>query len=157
MAGSFYLLRAVMTDQQYASLMRGLGRADALDDPRFADWPSRSKHEPALRAIVEQALASDSAKNWEKRLTAADVPCAAIWSISEIVQHPQLAYRDVLQHVETPYGEFTLVGSGFRLVDGGTGSIDRPPPLIGQHTEEILAEAGYAADEIAAFRAEGVT
>jgi crotonobetainyl-CoA:carnitine CoA-transferase CaiB-like acyl-CoA transferase len=154
-AGEGDLMLAVMTEKQFASLMRGLGRADALDDPRFADWPSRSRNEPALRAIIEEALAGDSAKNWEKRLTEADVPCAAIWPISEIVRHPQLAHRDVLQRVEAPYGELTLAGSGFRLEDG-TGGIDRPPPTIGEHTDEVLAEAGYDSHEIAAFRAEGV-
>ncbi|HEX3535309.1 MAG TPA: CoA transferase, partial [Stellaceae bacterium] len=154
-AGEGDLMLAVMTEKQFASLMRGLGRADALDDPRFADWPSRSRNEPALRAIIEEALAGDSAKNWEKRLTEADVPCAAIWPISEIVRHPQLAHRDVLQHVEAPYGELTLAGSGFRL-EHGTGGIDRPPPTIGEHTDEVLAEAGYDSHEIAAFRAEGV-
>ncbi len=155
-AGEGDLMLAVMTERQFAGLMRTLGRADALDDPRFADWPSRAQNEPALRAIIEEALATDTAKNWEQRLTAADVPCAAIWPISEIVHHPQLAHRDVLQHVEAAYGEFTLVGSGFRLVEGGTGSIDRPPPLIGEHTDEILREAGYDSAEIAAFRADGV-
>ena len=150
------LMLAVMTERQFAGLMRGIGRADTLDDPRFADWPARAQNEPALRAIIEEALATDSAKNWERRLTEADVPCAAIWPISEIVHHPQLAHRDVLQHVEASYGEFTLVGSGFRLAEGGTGSIERPPPLIGEHTDEILAEAGYSEAEIAAFRADGV-
>ena len=106
--------------------------------------------------MIEDALAGADAKSWEKRLTEADVPCAAIWPISEIVHHPQLAHRDVLQHVEASYGEFTLVGSGFRLAAGGTGSIERPPPLIGEHTDEILPEAGYSDAAIAAFRAEGV-
>ena len=147
---------AVMTERQFAALMRGIGRADALDDSRFTDWPLRAQNEPALRAIIEEALAGDAAKNWERRLTEADVPCAAIWPISEIVHHPQLAHRDVLQHVEASYGEFTLVGSGFRLAAGGTGSIERPPPLIGEHTDEILREAGYSEAAIAAFRADGV-
>ena len=155
-AGEGDLMLAVMTERQFAALMRGIGRADALDDSRFADWPLRAQNEPALRAIIEEALAGDAAKNWERRLTEADVPCAAIWPISEIVHHPQLAHRDVLQHVEASYGEFTLVGSGFRLAAGGTGSIERPPPLIGEHTDEILREAGYSEAAIAAFRAEGV-
>jgi crotonobetainyl-CoA:carnitine CoA-transferase CaiB-like acyl-CoA transferase len=146
---------AVMTDRQFTALMKGLGREDALADPRFADWPARIAAEAPLREIIEDALAGDSAKNWERRLTALDVPCAGIWKISEIVRHPQLEHRDVLQHVEAPYGELTLAGSGFRL-EHGTGGIDRPPPTIGEHTDEILAEAGYDSAEIAAFRAEGV-
>jgi crotonobetainyl-CoA:carnitine CoA-transferase CaiB-like acyl-CoA transferase len=154
-AGEGDLMLAVMTERQFASLMKGLGREGALADPRFADWPSRGKHEPALRAIIEEALAGDSAKNWETRLTALDVPCAGIWAISEIVHHPQLAHRDVLQKVQSADGELTLVGSGFRLAHG-TGGIDRPPPRIGEHNEEILAEAGFDPYEVSALRDEGV-
>src|SRR5712691_1487212 len=146
---------SVMTEKQFAGLTRALGRADMLDDPRFADWPSRAANEKALRAIIEEALASADAKTWEKRLTAADVPCAAIWAISEIVHHPQLAHREVLQQVDSSYGKLTLVGSGFQLAHG-TGGIDRPPPTIGEHSNEILAELGYKADEIKALREEGV-
>jgi crotonobetainyl-CoA:carnitine CoA-transferase CaiB-like acyl-CoA transferase len=154
-AGEGDLMLAVMTEKQFANLMKGLGREDVLADPRFADWPSRGKNEPELRAIIEDALASDSAKNWEKRLTAFDVPCAGIWSISEIVNHPQLAHRDVLQKIDSPEGELTLVGSGFRLAHGG-GGIDRPPPRLGEHNAEILGEAGYDKAEIAALVDEGV-
>jgi crotonobetainyl-CoA:carnitine CoA-transferase CaiB-like acyl-CoA transferase len=154
-AGEGDLMLAVMTERQFSNLMKGLGREDALSDPRFADWPSRSKNGPALREIIEDALADDSAKNWETRLTEMDVPCAGIWAISEIVHHPQLAHRDVLQKVQSDEGELTLVGSGFKLAHGG-GSIDRPPPKIGEHNAEILGEAGYDAAEIAAFKEEGV-
>ncbi len=154
-AGDGDLMLAVMTEKQFASLMRELGRADVLDDPRFADWPSRSQNEKALRAIIEEALASADAKTWEKRLTAADVPCAGIWAISEIVHHPQLAHREVLQHIDAPYGSLTLIGSGFQLEHDG-GGIDRPPPTIGEHSEEILAEIGYDAAAVKALREEGV-
>ena len=71
------------------------------------------------------------------------------------MHHPQLAHRQVLQHVSAPYGELTLVGSGFQLEHGG-GGIDRPPPLIGEHSGDILAELGYDRAEIEALRDEGV-
>ncbi|HVB16633.1 MAG TPA: CaiB/BaiF CoA-transferase family protein, partial [Stellaceae bacterium] len=154
-AGEGDLMLAVMTEKQFANLMQGLGRPDALADPRFADWPSRSRNEPALRAIIEEALAAADAKTWEQRLTAADVPCAAIWPIAEIVHHPQLAHREVLQHIAASYGELTLAGSGFRLEHDG-GGIDRPPPIIGEHSDEILDEAGYSERDIAAMRESGV-
>ena len=73
-----YLVLAVLTEKQFASLMKALGRADALEDQRFKDWPARTANEPALREIIEAALASDTPKSWEERLTAADVPCGSI-------------------------------------------------------------------------------
>jgi crotonobetainyl-CoA:carnitine CoA-transferase CaiB-like acyl-CoA transferase len=153
--GRGYIVLAVLTDKQFASLMRALGRADALEDPRFKDWPARTANEPALREIIESALATDDARSWEARLTAADVPCGSIWTIEEIVRHPQLESRDVLQTIDSRYGPLRLVGAGFRLAHGSPG-LDRQPPTLGEHTDEILRAAGYGAAEIEALRRDGV-
>jgi crotonobetainyl-CoA:carnitine CoA-transferase CaiB-like acyl-CoA transferase len=150
-----YIVLAVLTEKQFASLMRTIGRADALDDPRFKDWAARTEHVAALREVIEGALATDDPKTWEARLTAADVPCACIWTIDEIVKHPQLESRDVLQTVGSRFGPITLVGAGFRLAHGSP-SIDRAPPMLGEHTDEVLGAAGYSPEEIARLRRAGV-
>ena len=150
-----HILLAVNNEKQFGALARAIGLPDLAKDPRFRDWPTRVANDAALRAIIEAAFASDDDKTWEARLTRGDVPCSRVWSIAEIVAHPQLAHRDVLQHVETRYGPMTLVGSGFRLAHGG-GSIEREPALPGEHAQEVLGEAGYDESEIAALRRDGV-
>jgi len=150
-AGVGAVLLAVMTERQFKALMQTLGRSDVLDDPRFKDWESRTENVVALREVIEGALASDDPETWERRLTVADVPCSTVWSLSEVAEHPQLAHRDVLQTVDSPYGPLRLMGSAFRLAHGG-GGVHRAPPALGADTDAILHEAGYDAAAIARLR-----
>jgi crotonobetainyl-CoA:carnitine CoA-transferase CaiB-like acyl-CoA transferase len=151
-AGEGYLLLAVNSEKQYRSLMTALGRADTLDDPRFADWFLRQENEPALRSIVEQALTARTPREWEKILEAAGAPCASIWRIEEVIDHPQIAARRALQEIDTPYGRLRFAGSGFQLAHGG-GRLDSMAPELGAHTDEVLGSLGYGADAIADLRA----
>lgn len=150
-----YLLLAVNDEKQYRALMTGIGRADVLDDPRFPDWFARKEHEADLRAIIEDALAAADSKVWETRLNEAGAPCASIWKIEEIIDHPQIQARNVLQTVESPWGPLRLMGSGFQMAHGG-GRLDTMAPAPGADTDAILADLGYTEAAIAGLRADEV-
>jgi crotonobetainyl-CoA:carnitine CoA-transferase CaiB-like acyl-CoA transferase len=154
-AGEGYLLLAVNNDKQYQALMTALGREDVFADPRFVDWFARQENETALRAIIEEALSKKSPREWEKILDAAGAPCASIWKIEEVIDHPQIAERGALQEIDTPYGRLRFAGSGFRLAHGG-GRLDHMAPEPGQHTDEVLASIGYDTATIAELRAKEV-
>jgi len=150
-----HILLAVNNEGQFRNLMTCIGRQDVLDDPRFVDWPSRIANETELREIIESAFAKADAKTWDARLSEAGAPASRINSLADAVAHPQLAHRDVLQHVDGPFGPMTLIGSGFKYAHGGAG-IDRAPARLGEHGQEILEEAGYTSADIEGLAASGV-
>jgi crotonobetainyl-CoA:carnitine CoA-transferase CaiB-like acyl-CoA transferase len=135
--------------------MTALGRSDALKDPRFVDWFARQENEPALRAIIEEALAAKSPREWETILEEAGAPCASIWKVEEVIDHPQIAARGAIQELDTPYGRLRFAGSGFRLAHGG-GRLDHMAPAPSAHTDEVLASLGYDAKAIAELKAREV-
>jgi crotonobetainyl-CoA:carnitine CoA-transferase CaiB-like acyl-CoA transferase len=135
--------------------MTAIGCTQVFDDPRFADWFLRKDNEAALRAIIEAALAKEDAKTWEPRLNDAGAPCASIWKIEEVIDHPQIAARGVMQTVDSPYGPLRLMGSGFQMAHGG-GKLDTVGPQLGAHTDAVLGEIGYDAAAIAGLRERGV-
>ena len=150
-----WMVLAVMTDPQFQRLMKVLGRAEALADPRFVDWPTRIENNLALHAIVEEAMKQETAATWVERFAKNDVPAGQVLSIPETVQLDLFQHRTVLQTVETEHGPIKVVGSGFRLEHGG-GSVERPPATLGEHTDEVLREAGYADADIAEMRQQAV-
>jgi crotonobetainyl-CoA:carnitine CoA-transferase CaiB-like acyl-CoA transferase len=150
-----FLLLAVNDEKQFRNLMTELGRTGVFDDPRFGDWFARKENETALREIIESALAAEDAKIWERRLNDAGAPCASIWKVEEIIDHPQVVARNVMQTVDSPYGPLRLMGSGFQMAHGG-GSLDTLAPEAGADTDAVLAEIGYDQATIASLRAEAV-
>lgn len=150
-----WIVLAVMTEPQFQRLMKTVGRADALADPRFVDWPTRIANSQALHDIIEEKLKQQTSAQWVERFAKDDIPAGRVLSIPETAQLDLFEHRTVLQNVQTEHGPIKVIGSGFRLEHGG-GSVDRPPATLGQHTDEVLGEAGYTPAEIAEMRAEKV-
>jgi len=91
----------------------------------------------------------------EKALNAVGAPSASIWTIEEVIAHPQIIAREVMQSVQTQYGMLRLMGSGFQMAHGG-GHLDTAPPELGADTDTILADLGYDEAAISGLRADGV-
>ncbi|MDP6376563.1 MAG: CoA transferase [Pseudomonadales bacterium] len=148
------ILLAVNNEKQFRCLMRSIGREALLDDPRFVDWPARLKNEDALIGIIREVFAEDDAATWETRLIEEGVPCARIQSIKQAVTHPQLDHRDFMQTIEGPDGSVTLATTGFRL-EHGNAFLEHSFAKLGEHSEDILGEAGFSEEEITRLRDNG--
>lgn len=150
-----WIVLAVMTEPQFQRLMKTVGREEALTDPRFVNWPTRIDNTKALHDIIEEVLKQQTSAQWVERFAKDDIPAGRVLSIPETAQLDLFQHRTVLQDVQTEHGPIRVIGSGFRLEHGG-GSVDRPPATLGQHTDEVLGEAGYTPAEIAEMRSEKV-
>jgi len=156
--GGGEILIAALTERQWQGICTAIDRADLPADPLFATTEARRTNAAALRALLIEAFASADAAEWEKRLSAAGVPAAPILSLPDALKHPQLAYRNIVSRLPGAVGidrEIALSGSGFTAGRDGP-EVVAPPPAKGQHTADVLREAGYSTAEIDMLQAERV-
>ena len=148
---------AVGNDGQFARFAETIGRGEWARDARFARNPDRVTNRETLDALIAQALERDKSAAWIEKLRAAGVPCGPINSVAEALTDPHTLARDMVRTVKHPTaGDLKMVGIPFRF-SGTPAKIRRAPPLLGQHTEEVLgAELGLSAERIAQLRAEKV-
>jgi crotonobetainyl-CoA:carnitine CoA-transferase CaiB-like acyl-CoA transferase len=154
---SLGILMSGLTQKQWLAITEAVGRPEWRDDPRFTTEAGRRAHYDLLRGMLAEIFATDTAANWERRLNAAGVPGSAILTLPEIVRHPQVAHRETITRLGGAQGierDIALAGPGFRA-GADSPVITAPPPGKGEHTDAILAEAGYSEAEIAALRRDG--
>jgi crotonobetainyl-CoA:carnitine CoA-transferase CaiB-like acyl-CoA transferase len=128
---------AAGNDRLFERTAEAIGRPELVLDARFATNAERVRHRDALIALLEDTFASRTASWWIDALTDAGVPCALVRALDEVFAAPEA--RAVVQRIVDPRGELSLVADPIR-VDGALLGVRRPPPRLGEHTEEILRE-----------------
>ncbi|SAL06535.1 formyl-CoA transferase [Caballeronia terrestris] len=131
----------------WASVCRVMGHVEWLDDPRFDTPSERARYQDALREMLEQDFQSKDASHWLERFRAAGVPCAPINSYSDVLADPQVEHMEWVQPVTLPNGVKTRTfGSPIRL-SGRNLPVRRPPPALGEHTQEVIADLNTSVPE----------
>jgi len=150
---------AANKDEQWQALAQHLGRANLLEHPDFATREDRKRNRLRLRAELETVLTTRPASDWADALNAIGVPAGAVMSVPDILSHPQITTRDLLARFDNTPGvgraiDVLRIGA---LINGVRPAVGTPPPALGADSDAILRDLGYSAQDIATFRAEGVT
>jgi crotonobetainyl-CoA:carnitine CoA-transferase CaiB-like acyl-CoA transferase len=133
---------AVANPRLWDRFCTAIGRPDLHDDPRFRTNADRTANRPALKEELERMFAEWSVDDLTARLQRHNVPCGRVRTMREAVEHPQIEPRQLLVHQTHPqFGDLTTIGPVVKL-SRTPAEIRRPAPALGEHTEEVLGEAG---------------
>ncbi|WVF72217.1 hypothetical protein IAT40_007029 [Kwoniella sp. CBS 6097] len=149
-----YIMLSAGNDTQWAILCSPavFDRNEWVNDVRFARNSGRVENREVLVGLIEEALEERSTAEWCERLKGK----GPINNIAQTFAHPQAVARGVVEEVEHPRAGTIKLASAPVSYDGSKPKLYRPPPWLGQHTEQVLQELGYKADEITSMREEGV-
>jgi len=151
-----YVNIAAGNDAMWEKLARTLGRLDWLDDERFCNFVERIEHRAALSAEIESVLEGQDVAHWIEVINGAGIPAGPVLDIGQVFSDPQVLAREML--VELPHpeiGTFKTTGLPVKLSET-PGRIERRPPLLGEHTDDVLGECGLMPEEIERLRGERV-
>lgn len=147
---------AVGSERQWARFCDAIGRPELAVDERFVTNAHRVSERDALRLILVDVFVVRGRDEWVRILEAAEVPVGQVRDMAEVFDDPQVQALGMLASVEHPtIGELKQTGIPWRM-PGAAAEIERPPPLLGEHADEVLAELGYDASEVASLRDAGV-
>jgi crotonobetainyl-CoA:carnitine CoA-transferase CaiB-like acyl-CoA transferase len=147
---------AVQTNAQWVALTRALDTPEWLDDERFKTPALRQKNVEARLALTQEVLRRGGSEHWLDRLTASGVPCAPVLTRNQLIRAPQVEALGLLVETDHPRAGRLRQARNAARFERTPASIRRGAPALGEHTDELLAEAGYSAADIAGLRADGV-
>jgi crotonobetainyl-CoA:carnitine CoA-transferase CaiB-like acyl-CoA transferase len=151
-----HLMVAVGNDTLWRRFAPLIGLPELVDDPRFDSNPQRVANRTQLIPLIERALATRGSVAWADELSRVGIPAGPINNVAGALEHPQVTARDMVLSTEHPSaGTLRMTGSPIKL-SRYTATVRRPPPTLGEHTDDVLGELGYSATEIATLRDQGV-
>ena len=150
-----YVTLGAANDRIFRRLAEALGHPEWAADGRFESDSARVENRAALAELIERVTSQRPREYWLERLEAHDVPCGPINDYRDVMRDPQVRAREMVVETRHPtLGTLSTLGTPIKL-SGTPLTPGRPAPLLGQHTDEVLAAAGYQEDEVAALRAAG--
>ena len=147
-----FVLHMSSPDKFWRSMFEVVGKPEWADDPRFRDRKGRIENHDALSDMLQVIFRDGSREHWLQRLQENDVPAAPLNTLDEVFRDPQVKTYGFPNEIEHPkMGKVKMVGNAVDL-SRTPPRIDRPPPILGEHTDEILKSLGYDDGMISEFR-----
>src|SRR3984957_1181001 len=151
-----YITAAANTDSEWQGMCRALERPPWLGDERFKTPVDRIRNADVRLEMTAEVLKTKSSAVWLERLRANQVPCAPVLSREEMLHNAQVVANQIIVESEHPHAGPMRQPRPAARFERTPAALSRFAPLLGEHTDEVLAEAGVATDELAALHAQGV-
>ena len=144
-----------LTDAHWSKLFAAMGRAALIEDPRFCSIAARSQHVDALYGTLTEGMTQRTTAEWLEILREADIPCGAANTLQDLMSNAYLRETEFFKQMQHPIDGKVVLPAIAPEFSASPPSVRRLWPTLGQHTEEVLREAGFSAEEITAMTERG--
>ena len=147
---------AVGNDQLWERFCKAVGLENVMNDPKFATNAKRVENREEIVKIISDLIVTKDGEEWLKIITDAGVPCGPIYTVDKVFADPQVLHREMVKELDHPKaGKVKVTGIPIKLSDT-PGEVETAPPVLGQHTQEILTELGYSDKDLEKLKQEKV-